>query len=125
MKCTLTDLLATDIIIDQPDYDLFENNCQNFGKYLVEKICPGALGPETIHDFIQRVLFEDTIVSNRVIPGTYPRSNPRSEFSSYSGTFASALSTFQSPRTFFTSVDVPVGGGSAPATGMTLSSTKC
>jgi len=33
---------------DHPDYRLFENNCQNFARYLVEEITPDANCPGTI-----------------------------------------------------------------------------
>jgi hypothetical protein len=51
---------------------LFENNCQNFVKYLVEAIIgPETLCPQTIQMVLARI-FEPTIHPKRTLPGTYP-----------------------------------------------------
>jgi len=45
---------AVKITKERPDYDLFENNCQNFARYLVEEICPGSFCPATIQNVLVR-----------------------------------------------------------------------
>src|SRR5271170_3368973 len=55
----------------RPTYQLFENNCQNFAKYLIEFMCPGCLTPDTIQVVLQR--WQDgTVQPSGRIPGAYP-----------------------------------------------------
>jgi hypothetical protein len=65
----------------RPDYFLFENNCQNFAKYLLEAISPGSYSPRPISDIIKRWL---TATSNPQIfgrlPGAYPNSTALDTF---------------------------------------------
>lgn len=59
--------------MERPDYRLFENNCQNFAKYLLEVVCPGAARPETIQSVLIRLQTINQNISQR-LPGTYPSS---------------------------------------------------
>jgi hypothetical protein len=68
-----TNDLALRIVKDKPDYELFENNCQNFSKYLVDAISPGSFCVDTIKDMLDRWLDPAVIPLGR-LPGTYPRS---------------------------------------------------
>jgi hypothetical protein len=65
--------IALRIVKERPDYELFENNCQNFARYLVEKISPGSFCPNTIKHVLEewRILATD---SKRRLPGAYPNS---------------------------------------------------
>jgi len=74
----------------RPTYQLFENNCQNFAKYLVEFMCPGCLTPDTIQTVLQRWQ-DSTVQPGHRIPGAYP---------------VSALTIISSPdRTFVTAAE--------------------
>jgi len=66
-------MTALRIVEQRPDYKLFENNCQNFARYLVEEISPGSFCPNTI----KHVLEEWTTLATdpkRRLPGAYPNS---------------------------------------------------
>jgi hypothetical protein len=68
-----TYVLAIRIIAERPNYHLFENNCQNFAKYLIEELCPGCLIPETIQSVLAQ--WQNASLQPRDhIPGTYPAS---------------------------------------------------
>src|SRR5271163_2124225 len=66
-------MIAMRITKERPTYELFENNCQNFAKYLVELMCPGCLTPDTILTVLQRWQ-DSTVEPSGRIPGTYPAS---------------------------------------------------
>lgn len=65
--------LASRIVKDRPDYELFENNCQNFSKYLVDAISPGSFCVETIKDMLDQWL-DLPVTPPGQLPGTYPKS---------------------------------------------------
>lgn len=62
--------IALRILRERPDYESFENNCQNFTKYLVESISPGSFSHKTIRQVLDRwqVLADD---AREHFPGTY------------------------------------------------------
>src|SRR5271170_7120180 len=64
-------MIAMRITKQRPNYELFENNCQNFAKYLVELMCPGCLTPDTILTVLQRWQ-DSTVEPSGRIPGAYP-----------------------------------------------------
>jgi hypothetical protein len=68
-----TDNLAARIVKEKPDYELLENNCQNFSKYLVDAISPGSFCVETIKDMLDQWLDLAGNPPGR-LPGTYPNS---------------------------------------------------
>lgn len=63
---------AAKVIVDHPDYYLFTDNCQNFARYLAERLCPGTLCPQTIQDVLSQ-LFNVSAPSSS-LPGRYPES---------------------------------------------------
>jgi hypothetical protein len=71
-------LIAARIVADRPTYWLFENNCQNFVKFLLEALCPGDPIPETIQDILQRLQNISTVAEahRNVLPGAYPAAAP-------------------------------------------------
>src|SRR5271155_1658919 len=77
LEGTLSDYLALIAAIriteTKPNYQLFENNCQNFAKYLIEFMCPECLTPDTIQTLLQRWQ-DSTVQPSGRIPGTYPAS---------------------------------------------------
>jgi len=91
MFLTFTTLEITE---QQPDYAGFTNNCQNFGQYLVKRICEGVIvAPKTFRQSIQKMLFVKvcesasassttaksavrTNMGHRKLPGAYPVSIP-------------------------------------------------
>jgi len=75
---------AIQIINEHPDYRLFENNCQNFVKYLLEAICPGVEIPDTIQCISQKLNDVSTVASNpTILPGAYPVSIISSKCTSF------------------------------------------
>ena len=66
-------MIAMRITKERPNYELFENNCQNFAKYLVELMCPGCLTPDTIQIVLQRWQ-NCTVQPTGRIPGAYSAS---------------------------------------------------
>jgi hypothetical protein len=98
--------LAIRITTEHPDYRLFENNCQNFVKYLIGAISPTALVPNTIQSVLDRLYqFRDT---DHRLPGTFPHS-PQSIGSHYS-----------SPSVYYSALNSPAnsvlsGNKSSPA----------
>src|SRR5271156_735438 len=66
-------MIAMRITKERPNYEFFENNCQNFAKYLIEFMCSGCLTPDTIQSALQR--WQDcTVQPSGRIPGAYPAS---------------------------------------------------
>jgi hypothetical protein len=63
--------VARHIIRQRPHYDVVENNCQNFVKFLVEAISPGSFCPKTISDVLEEWL--ERVPRRLRIPGAYPR----------------------------------------------------
>lgn len=99
----MADTAAARIIKERPDYSLFENNCQNFAKYLVEAISPASKYPETIHNFLQKwVPPAGHSEASTQLPGTYPSSptttEPQSEsyYSASEDTWTSDLESLNS-----------------------------
>jgi ankyrin repeat protein len=82
------------IINENPNYFLFENNCQIFVKLLLEAVSPGAPIPETTKCLVQRLLDLWTVSSRDHIslPGAYPRFSTESQ-STESQSFATASET--------------------------------
>ena len=87
-----------------PDYDGYTNNCQNFGQYLVKKICPDALIPQNIRQLVQEKVFMQVCESIPAysphpmitqLPGAYPPSL-RSMPISFAGTPDSLRTTGES-----------------------------
>jgi hypothetical protein len=71
---------------ERPDYSLFENNCQNFVKYLHQTVCPSASIPATIQNVLERL---QTSRQRLSLPGAYPASissTDRVSFVTASGT---------------------------------------
>ena len=62
---------------ERPNYELFENNCQNFVTFLVDVLCPGAVIPETFQRILERLRDLVTVTTNNIrsLPGAYPLSN--------------------------------------------------
>jgi len=85
-------MIAMRITKERPTYELFENNCQNFAKYLVELMCPGCLTPDTILTVLQRWQ-DSTVEPSGRIPGMYPAS-VITILSSPDRTFVTAAETF-------------------------------
>lgn len=56
----LTKKTALKIIEEKPGYNLFENNCQNFTKYLVDAISPGSFRTEMVKTILDRFIAGDT-----------------------------------------------------------------
>lgn len=75
----------------RPNYHLFENNCQNFSKFLIEAITPGSVTPETIQNVLERW---QTLLppAKNLFPGTYPLSD-KSTSTNSSGSYVTALGT--------------------------------
>jgi hypothetical protein len=68
-------MIALRIIKERPDYRFIENNCQNFGRYLIETISPNSLCPETIQTILQGFLkTPNNPEVHARLPGAYPRS---------------------------------------------------
>lgn len=89
---------ALRIIKSRPDYKLYENNCQNFAKYLVETISPGSFCPDTIQSYMEQWLATSTS-SKTYLPGAYPRSIQPSPVPSLSSVrSASSVSVYYSAR---------------------------
>lgn len=64
---------ALRIIKKHPNYELLNNNCQNFVKYLLEALCPGAPIPDTIQCVLERLQDMFTVTNNTIsLPGAYP-----------------------------------------------------
>ena len=61
------------IVKERPDYELFENNCQNFARYLVEELSPGSFCPRTIKHVFDDWISLATNTTQRGLPGAYPR----------------------------------------------------
>jgi hypothetical protein len=65
-----------EITATRPNYHLFENNCQNFAKFLVEAICTVSVSPETIENVLQRLgnagIVPVPVGESARLPGTYP-----------------------------------------------------
>ena len=83
-------LEALQIINTHPDYRLFENNCQNFAKYLLETICPDASIPQTITEVLQGLQNIRNVTPLTAIPGAYPcsiASADNDSFETASGTY--------------------------------------
>ena len=80
---------------ERPEYKLFENNCQNFVRFLLEALCSDAPVPDTIQMVLARM--QDTSHLSSIyqtsLPGTYPSSR---SFRS------SQLTTSKSGTSFFT-----------------------
>lgn len=74
MLCSIFDSIAQRIVDERPTYRLFENNCQNFVKFLLEILCPDASIPETIQCVLGHL---HEIVNTELLfplPGSYPLS---------------------------------------------------
>jgi ankyrin repeat protein len=73
------------IIDERPDYRLFENNCQNFVKFLLEHLCPESPIPDTIQNVLQRLQDISQIdpAQDLSLPGAYPTSNASTESASF------------------------------------------
>lgn len=68
-------ILAVRITNEYPEYALYDNNCQNFAKYLVESITVRSLSSETIEESISRwlnALVPPRFVTLRTTPGYSP-----------------------------------------------------
>jgi hypothetical protein len=78
------------IVAERPDYSLFENNCQNFVKFLLEVVCPGGPIPATIQLVLERLHSDISSPRQRLsLPGAYPPSiisTERLSFVTASGT---------------------------------------
>lgn len=61
---------ALQIIENRPTFRLFEDNCQNFVKYLVNAISPGSFVGETIKATLDRLTTERDEATP--LPGAYP-----------------------------------------------------
>jgi len=85
-------IAALRIVLKHSDYHLFENNCQNFARYLVEKISPGSCCPKTIKDVLEEwtaaAILATDHDSDRQLPGAWPPSTPST--STESGTYFTA-----------------------------------
>jgi hypothetical protein len=62
--------MADEEIRDRPDYYVIQNNCQNFARYLLEKLCPTAPVPDTIQAVLDQMTKRYTCSIR--LPGSYP-----------------------------------------------------
>ena len=104
---------AVSISKERPKYNLINNNCQNFAKYLIEAISLAHLDTQTLEDIVAG-LFDTASSSTVRLPETYPESSnidtcqelmtPRSTFTSYHTAeqtpFYTASSRFKSWKPF-------------------------
>jgi hypothetical protein len=74
MLMSFNNPLAMRILAERPDYSLFENNCQNFVKFLLEVICPNGPVPATIQMVLERMIDIKTSRQTLSLPGAYPPS---------------------------------------------------
>ena len=86
----VVDFTAAGIMATRPDYSLFENNCQNFIRYLIDAISPGSDVWSSVRIVMDRLSIggEDL---RYPIPGGYPQSFHSSESSNSS--FATATNS--------------------------------
>jgi|SRR5277367_128354 len=77
--------LAARLIAKRRTFQLFENNSQNFVKFLLEELCPGVPIPDTIKDILQRLEDVSTVAEayGNVLPGGYPTSVTSSACTSF------------------------------------------
>ena len=75
--CRNTEILASEITKQYPNYDGYTNNCQNFVRYLLNYACPDCNAPATIQDKVRFLLGEldPGHLGEGRIPGTYPVSS--------------------------------------------------
>ena len=68
------------ILVKYPDYSLFTNNCQNFGKYLIKTICLSGdeICPPTIQDMLEPPHTQRHKEVGLQLPGAYPQSETAS-----------------------------------------------
>jgi hypothetical protein len=66
-------VIAEGITRSRPDYSVFENNCQNFVRFLIEAISPHSNVTDSVITILSRqsTIADDLIVT---LPGAYPRS---------------------------------------------------
>jgi len=85
-----TNVKASRIIQNYPEYKLFTQNCQNFSQYLVRAIClnESLLCPETISDVLTRLFNPPARESNTQLPGTYPESLSSPKSNTYHTAFS-------------------------------------
>lgn len=103
---SLTAIVALRIVRERPNYELFENNCQNFVTFLLNVLCPGVLIPETIQCVLERLRDIVTLTTNNKtsLPGAYPLSNISISFNS--SVTSSAESWFSaSGETWITAIE--------------------
>jgi hypothetical protein len=68
----VVDVQAQNITTSRPDYSLFENNCQNFVRFLLDAISPEADVSSSVESLLNRLSTGETF--NDPLPGAYPRS---------------------------------------------------
>jgi len=69
-------VIALRIIKERPHYRFIENNCQNFGRYLIETISPNSLCPKTFQSILQGLLKapSNNPEAHAKLPRAYPSS---------------------------------------------------
>ena len=83
----MVDVKAENITTSRPDYSLFENNCQNFVRFLLDAISPEADVSSSVESLLNRLSTGETF--NDPLPGAYPHSVQSAE----SNSSASSLTT--------------------------------
>ena len=85
LHCSLS---AIPIVKTYLDYDNFENNCQNFAKYLLEIICPDSQITQTIVEILQGLQnIENLMEQFGTLPQAYPQSINDYSFKTASDTY--------------------------------------
>jgi hypothetical protein len=82
----VVDVKAEKITTSRPDYSLFENNCQNFVRFLLDAICPEADVWSSVESLMNRL---STVgeTFNDPLPGAYPQSVQSTESNSSASSF--------------------------------------
>ena len=86
-----SDSEAIRIVHENPDYSQSGTYCQNFTKYLIDAISPGALRPETIKTILERFI-SPVKVPPSLVSASWG-------FGSYLNSSENALSPLPSPLT--------------------------
>ena len=81
-----------EIIKNRPDYGLFENNCQNFVRFLAEAISPDVNVWNSV-EFIHKQVSNVEHASLPSLPGAYPKSIDSRHSSSSDVTYTSATTS--------------------------------
>ena len=87
----MVDVQAENITTSRPDYSLFENNCQNFVRFLLDAISPEADVSSSVESLLNRLSTGETF--NNPLPGAYPHSVESAESNSSASSFTTPASS--------------------------------